>query len=99
MCMSCDRTHMVSTCIYAHSQHVYELCHRVSLLHDDLLGPVNEGSVGVLHPDGYHRSKDVQGLADNTSSLDSMSLQQAKAKEILVYVREGHHCGGEGGTF
>ena len=57
-------------------QHVYELGDRVTFLYNDLLGPVDEGGISVLHPDGNHRGQDVQGLTDNRSGLHCMCFQQ-----------------------
>ena len=56
---------------------MHQLCHGVSLLYNDLLGPVNEGGIGILHSHRDHRSQDVQSLADNGPRLQCMGLQQA----------------------
>ena len=54
-----------------------ELSHGVALLHDDLLGPVNESGVGVLHANRHDWCEDVQSLPDNGASLEGMGLEQA----------------------
>ena len=54
-----------------------ELGHSVTFFNYDLLGPVNQCGVGILHPYGHHRCEDVQSLAHNEPSLHSMGLQQA----------------------
>ena len=53
-----------------------ELGHGVSFLDYDLLGPVDQGGVGILHADGHHRGEDVQGLPHDEASLHGMGLQQ-----------------------
>ena len=60
-----------------YSQHMYKLGNSVPLLYDNLLGPVYEGGVGILHPHRDHRGKNVQGLADDGPCLQGMCLQQA----------------------
>ena len=46
------------------------------LLHYDLLCPVHQRSVGILHPHGDHGGKDVQGLADDGAGLQGMGLEE-----------------------
>ena len=58
-------------------QDVYELCDGVALLHDDLLGPVSQHAVAVLHAAGHRWRQDLQSLLHYAPSLQRMSLQQA----------------------
>ena len=80
---------------HTHSQHVHQLSYRVALLHNDLLSPVNQCSIGILHSYGNHRSENVQSLSDNGAGLKSMSLQQTEGRNlasVTAYSVHLHTC-------
>ncbi len=55
---------------------VDELAAGVAVLHDDLLGPVGEHGVAVLHAARHAGREDLQGLAHHAPRLHSVGLQQ-----------------------
>ena len=48
----------------------------MSFLDYDLLGPVDQGGVGILNADGHNRGEDVQGLPHDEACLHGMGLQR-----------------------
>lgn len=58
-------------------QYMEELLHRMSVLHDDLLGPVREHGVAVLHALRHGRREDLQRGAHHRARLHRVRLQQA----------------------
>ena len=62
-------------------QHVDELCYWVALFHDDLLGPVNEGGVGVLHSNGNNGGEHIKSLTDDRASFQSVCLEKTEHME------------------
>ncbi len=53
-----------------------ELAAGVAVLHDDLLGPVGEHGVAVLHAARHAGREDLQGLAHHAPRLHRVGLQQ-----------------------
>ena len=49
----------------------------MSVLHDDLLGPVGEHRVAVLHAARHRRRQDLEGLPHHAARLDGVGLQEA----------------------
>ena len=62
---------------HTHSQHVHKLCYRVALFNDDLLGPMYECGIGILHAHRDHRSQNIEGLTYYAPGVNCMGLQQA----------------------
>ena len=58
-------------------QDVRELPHAVTLLHDDLLGPVVQHPVAVLHAARHGWGEDLQRLPDHRFGFVSVGFQQA----------------------
>jgi len=57
-------------------QDMKQLLHRVSLLYDNLLGPVCQHRVSILHPYWHGWGKNFQSLSHNIAGLNCMRLQQ-----------------------
>ena len=57
---------------------MYELCHRVAFLYNDLLCPVDKSSVGILHSHRDDGRQNVQGLTDDGASLQSVGLEETE---------------------
>ena len=57
-------------------QDMHQLGPCVSILDNDLLGPVGQHGVTILHPAWHARGEDFQGLPDYSSRLHSMGFEQ-----------------------
>ena len=60
---------------------MYELSDGVPLLHYDLLCPVYQRSVGILHPHRDNGGQHVQGLADDGTGLQGMGFEETGGEE------------------
>ena len=49
----------------------------MAILDDNLLGPVIEHCVSVLHPSRHRRSQDLQGLSDHAPGFGGVRFEQA----------------------
>lgn len=58
-------------------QYVEELLHGVSVLHNNLLGPVREHGVAVLHALRHGGCQDLQRRAHHCAGLHGVRLQEA----------------------
>lgn len=56
-------------------QYMEQLLDGVAVLDDDLLGPVREHGVAVLHTLWHGRREDLQRLPHHRACLDSVRLQ------------------------